>query len=405
MFSLSNLLRPHILTLTPYSSARDEYTGKEGVFLDANENPFGPTLGGPTLGGTPSDYNRYPDPHQGAIKQRLAPIKGVRPEQIFLGNGSDEPIDLLVRATCVPGRDQILIMPPTYGMYEVSATINDVAVVKVLLTPQFQIDLNAVRTALTDTTKLVWLCSPNNPSGNRLRSDDIRQIIEDAEHALVIVDEAYIDFSTDVSWTEELDQYPNLVVLQTFSKAWGLAGLRLGMCFASEELIGVLNKIKPPYNISAPTQALALEALNHEADKNAMVAEILAERAYLADELRALPTVQVVYPSDANFLLVQFKDAKATFAYLIEQQVIVRDRSNVKLCDGCLRITVGTRTENERLLTVLRQFHTRFRDAALTNLPLGTDVSTLGASTPDVSTDASDRPGDEATRPELVSNA
>ncbi|GAB3013470.1 histidinol-phosphate transaminase [Spirosoma pulveris] len=374
MFSLNNLLRPHILTLMPYSSARDEYTGKEGVFLDANENPLGST--------TTGNYNRYPDPHQWAIKQRLAPIKGVRPEQIFLGNGSDEPIDLLVRATCTPGVDSVLIMPPTYGMYEVSASINDVKITKVPLTPDFLVDTAAVLAAITDTTKLIWLCSPNNPSGNLLQPEAIRTILDAAKQALVIVDEAYIDFADTPSWTRELDNYPNLVVLQTFSKAWGLAALRLGMCFASEELIRVMNKIKPPYNISAPTQALALEALGNESEKNAMVAQILTERQSLADALRALPAVQVVHSSDANFLLVQFVDAKGTFEYLIGQQVIVRDRSNVKLCDGCLRISVGTSTENERLMAVLRQMPDVLPS---TNLPLGT--------------------GDEATKPELVSNA
>ncbi|ADB37840.1 histidinol-phosphate transaminase [Spirosoma linguale] len=374
MFSLNNLLRPHILTLMPYSSARDEYTGKEGVFLDANENPLGSTTSG--------NYNRYPDPHQWAIKQRLAPIKGVRPEHIFLGNGSDEPIDLLVRATCTPGTDSILIMPPTYGMYEVSASINDVKVTKVPLTADFLVDTDAVLAAITDTTKLIWLCSPNNPSGNLLQPEAIRTILNAAQQSLVIVDEAYIDFADVPSWTSELDNYPNLVVLQTFSKAWGLAALRLGMCFASEELIRIMNKIKPPYNISAPTQALALEALGNESGKNDMVAQILTERQSLADELRALPTVQVVHPSDANFLLVQFADAKGTFEYLIEQQVIVRDRSNVKLCDGCLRISVGTSTENERLMAVLRQMPDV---PPSTNLPLGT--------------------GDDATKPELVSNA
>ncbi|AQG78656.1 histidinol-phosphate transaminase [Spirosoma montaniterrae] len=400
MFQLKNLLRPHILTLTPYSSARDEYTGTEGVFLDANENPYGPTLGGPTLGGSTTaevHFNRYPDPHQWAIKQRLAPIKGVRPEQIFLGNGSDEPIDLLIRATCIPGvdspgvdspgvdspgHDSILIMPPTYGMYEVSATINDVAITKIPLTADFQVDLPAVLAGITETTKIVWLCSPNNPSGNRLRADDIRTVLETATQSLVVVDEAYIDFSPDKSWTSELDRYPNLVVLQTFSKAWGLAGLRLGMCFASEELIAVLNKIKPPYNISAPTQTLALEALTREADKNAMVAEIQTERGYLAEHLQLLPDVQLIYPSDANFLLVRFADAQATFEYLIREQVIVRDRSRVKHCDGCLRISVGTRAENERLLEVLRQQH---ENTATPRLPLGN--------------------GQQATKPELVSNA
>ncbi|GAB3640222.1 histidinol-phosphate transaminase [Spirosoma arcticum] len=380
MFQLTQLLRPHILTLTPYSSARDEYTGTEGVFLDANENPLGSTS-------SEGDFSRYPDPHQWAIKQRLAPIKGVRAKQIFLGNGSDEPIDLLVRATCTPGTDsessdRILIMPPTYGMYEVSATINDVAVTKVPLTPDFQVDVPAVLAAISETTKLIWLCSPNNPSGNRLHDDAIRTILQAADHSLVIVDEAYIDFSDAPSWTSELDNYPNLVVLQTFSKAWGLAGLRLGMCFASEELIQVMNKIKPPYNISAPTQALALEALDHETDKEIMVREILIERQLLADNLRTLPSVLAIHPSDANFLLVQFTDPDRTFHQLIAHQVIVRDRSKVTGCAGCLRITVGTQAENNRLLDVLKH-----PDNASTpmDLPLGT--------------------GESATKPELVSNA
>lgn len=349
-FELADLLRPHILTLTPYSSARDEYTGKEGVFLDANENPLGSTT-------TTGTYNRYPDPYQTAIKERLAPIKGVRPGQIFLGNGSDEPIDLLIRATCRPGQtDSVLLMPPTYGMYEVSANINDVRLIKVPLTPDFELDVPAVLSAIEPTTKIIWICSPNNPSGNRLDANAIRQVIEAATHSLVVVDEAYIDFAEGASWTTELDRYPNLVVLQTFSKAWGLAALRLGMCFASEELIQVLNKIKPPYNISAPTQALALEALDHLAAKNEMVEQILAERTVLANQLHTLPIVQQVYPSDANFLLVRFDDPKAVFKYLIGEQVIVRDRSKVRLCEGCLRISVGTRTENEVLLARLQQY-------------------------------------------------
>jgi histidinol-phosphate aminotransferase len=394
-FSLTSILRPHILNLTPYSSARDEYTGTEGVFLDANENPLGPAfreLMPDHLKASARNVNRYPDPHQWAIKNRLAPIKGVRQEQIFLGNGSDEPIDLLVRATCTPGRyagaaDEILIMPPTYGMYEVSARINDVVVTKVPLTPEFQVDLPAVLAAINNKTKLIWLCSPNNPSGNRLQTDAIQAILEAASHSLVIVDEAYSDFSEEPSWTGKLDSYPNLVVLQTFSKAWGMAGLRLGMCFASEELIRVLNRIKPPYNISAPSQALALEALEHEADKDEMVREILSERQFLTHNLRTLPSVLVIHPSDANFLLVQFTDASRTFAQLIEHKVIVRDRSNVTRCAGCLRITVGTRAENERLLDVLK----RIADspdadiASLKALPVGT--------------------GDSATKTEFVSNA
>lgn len=375
-FNLQTILRPHILTISPYSSARDEYTGKEGVFLDANENPVGSTT-------ETGSYNRYPDPHQWAIKQKLAPLKGVRPAQIFLGNGSDEPIDLLVRATCVPGgTDSMLIMPPTYGMYEVSAAINDVRVIKIPLTSEFQVDTHAVLAAMNESTKLIWLCSPNNPSGNLVQTDAIEQILTAATHSLVIVDEAYIDFADTPSWTEKLDEYPNLVVLQTFSKAWGLAALRLGMCFASEELIGILNKIKPPYNISAPTQALALDALNHEAEKQAMVRQILAERQFLAQNLRSLPSVQVIHPSDANFLLVQFAQAKVVFEHLIDQQVIVRDRSRVILCDNCLRISVGTRMENERLLAVLRHMDTQ---PVSDILPLGT--------------------GEDATKPELVSNA
>ncbi len=393
MFNLQTILRPHIQSLTPYSSARDEYTGKEGVFLDANENPFGPTLGGLAFRGSTTvidAYNRYPDPHQWAIKEKLGPIKGVRPTQIFLGNGSDEPIDLLVRATCTPGKDNILIMPPTYGMYEVSAAVNDVPVIKVPLTTDFQVDTDAVLAAITERTKLIWLCSPNNPSGNLLQTSAIQTILEAATQSLVIVDEAYIDFANTPSWTGKLADYPNLVVLQTFSKAWGLAGLRLGMCFASVELIQILNKIKPPYNISAPTQALALEALDYEAEKSDMVRRILDERQYLAENLRTLPGVQVVHPSDANFLLVQFgtdggdttSEAKTVFEHLIEQQVIVRDRSKVTLCAGCLRISVGTRVENERLLAVLKHMNNA---PVTTDLPLGT--------------------GDEATKPELVSNA
>ncbi|MEZ0610389.1 histidinol-phosphate transaminase [Fibrella sp. WM1] len=346
---LASVLRPHIATLTPYSSARDEYTGTEGVFLDANENALGSTT-------SSGQYNRYPDPHQTAIKAKLAPLKGVQPNQIFLGNGSDEPIDLLVRATCRPGIDNIVLLPPTYGMYEVSARLNDVAVRKVSLTPDYQLDLPAVLSAIDAQTKLVWICSPNNPTGNLIDPDTIRQVLDAAKTALVVVDEAYIDFAGPgyTSWTAQLGTYPNLVVLQTFSKAWGLAALRLGMCFASPELIGVLNVIKPPYNISAPTQALALDALDHVAAKDQMVADTLTEREHLADQLGTLPNVQHIFPSDANFLLVRFDDADAVFEQLIEQKVIVRNRSSVTRCEGCLRITVGSPAENARLLDVLQ---------------------------------------------------
>ncbi len=374
MFSLQSLLRPHLLTLTPYSSARDEYTGKVGVFLDANENALGSALSRGALDGA-TLYSRYPDPHQLAIKERLAPLKGVRPEQIFLGNGSDEPIDLLIRAFCEPIQtwsglarpglagpvhDRILILPPTYGMYEVSATVNNVGITRVPLTPSFQVDLPAVLAAMQPTDdqpdpKLVWICSPNNPSGNLIDPSAIRAILDAATQSLVVVDEAYIDFAEAPSWVAQLDAYPNLVVLQTFSKAWGLAALRLGMCFGSAELVALLNKIKPPYNISAPTQQLALNALGQVTLKNAFVATLNTERQFLAEQLAALPQVQQIYPSDANFLLVRFQNAQATFEQLIQQQVIVRDRSRVQRCAGCLRITVGTRTENERLLAVLAE--------------------------------------------------
>ncbi len=355
-FDLTKILRPHILNLVPYSSARDEYTGKEGIFLDANENPYQSANG--------QHWNRYPDPYQWAIKEKLAPIKGVKPAQIFLGNGSDEPIDLLVRATCTPREDNMLLMPPTYGMYQVSADINDVSVVKVPLTPDFQIDTEKVLSAVTPRTKIVWICSPNNPSGNLMQKDAILAILNQFS-GLVVVDEAYIDFAeaetqfpekSGSSFLSELDRYPNLVVLQTFSKAWGLASLRLGMCFASEQIIRVLNKIKPPYNLSGATQQLLLEALDYVETKNQLVRDILAERERLRTNLATLPLVKKIYPSDANFLLVEFDDAAAVMQYLIDGKIIVRDRSKVILCEGCLRITVGTAEENNTLLQTLKSF-------------------------------------------------
>jgi histidinol-phosphate aminotransferase len=350
MFELRSLLRPHLLTLTPYSSARDEYTGTEGVFLDANENP----LGSVTDASTPP-VNRYPDPYQSAIKHKLAPIKGVRPGQIFLGNGSDEAIDLLVRAFCVPGQDNVVILPPTYGMYEVAANVNDVAVRKVPLTPDYQLDAEAVLAAADARTKLIWLCSPNNPTGNVLDRAALRRVVEQAP-GLVVVDEAYIDFAPDTTLLPELDRYPNLVVIQTFSKAWGLAGLRVGMAFGSEELIGVLNKIKPPYNLNLLTQQYVLKALDHVTKKDEYVAELTRNREVLAGELRELPMVEAVFPSDSNQLLVRFDDAAAVFAYLLSNKIIVRDRSKVTLCERSLRISVGTQSENAELLAALRAF-------------------------------------------------
>lgn len=347
MFDLEKLIRPHILNLTPYSSARDEYTGQVGVFLDANENPLGSVL--------PENYNRYPDPHHRAIKEKLAPIKGVASDQIFLGNGSDEAIDLLIRATCVPARDSIIILPPTYGMYEVSASINDIALIKVPLTEDYQIDTQQVLANIQPSTKLIWVCSPNNPSGNLVKEEAIETLLKNFD-GLVVVDEAYIDFADTISWTQRLAEFPNLVVLQTFSKAWGLASLRLGMCFASPELIAILDKIKPPYNLGGPTQALLYEALDNETTKKDMVRQILLERANLGIQLGELSSVIKIHPSDANFLLVEFRDASATMTYLVDGKIIVRDRSKVMRCNNCLRITVGTAEENAVLVAALRKF-------------------------------------------------
>jgi histidinol-phosphate aminotransferase len=348
-FDLNAILRPHILTLTPYASARDEYEGTEGIFLDANENPIGSI--------TRQPYNRYPDPYQAAIKQKLAAIRHVRPNQIFLGNGSDEAIDLLIRATCTPREDEVILLPPTYGMYEVSAAINDVPVVRVPLTPDFGVDLPAVLGAVAahPRAKLIFFCSPNNPTGNRLRTEDILRVL-DVFPGLVVVDEAYIDFTGGASFVSRLDAYPNLVVLQTFSKAWGLASLRLGMAFASPAIIAILNKLKPPYNISGVTQQLVGESLDNLTSVEKMVGEILQQRDGLRDQLVEVPVVRHVYPSDANFMLVKVQDARAVYHFLVNRKIIVRDRSNVKLCEGCLRISVGTAEENRQLLTALREF-------------------------------------------------
>lgn len=345
-FDLNSLLRPHIAKLQPYTSARDEYTGKEGVFLDANENPFGSI--------TEQDFNRYPDPYQSALKEEIAQIKGVRPSQIFLGNGSDEAIDLLYRAFCNPGKDNVILLPPTYGMYEVSANINDVEIRKVALTPDFQLQPDQILAAADANSKILFICSPNNPSANKAKREDILFLLENFK-GLVVVDEAYIDFSDEPSFTNELDRFPNLLVMQTFSKAWGLASLRLGMAFASEELIRILNKIKPPYNISGLTQETVLAAIKDKAKVDRMIQAILAEREFLKGELEKLPFVQRIHPSHANFLLVQIPNANQVYDDLIEEKVIVRNRAKVLLCEDCLRITVGTREENKALLKALRK--------------------------------------------------
>ena len=343
-FLIHKFLRPHISSLTPYSSARDEYSGKEGIFLDANENPFGSI--------TAENFNRYPDPYQSALKKRISEIKKVSTDQIFLGNGSDEAIDLLIRAFCNPGKDNIIILPPTYGMYEVSAEINDVAIKKVNLTIDFQMQPQKILQEVDELTKIIFICSPNNPSGNPMVREDILKVLDGFE-GLVVVDEAYIDFSKKDSFTILLGRYPNLLVMQTFSKAWGLASLRLGMAFASPEIIKVLNRIKPPYNISGLTQETVLKALQNEYKMKEMVREILEERDFLESQLKDLEQVIRVYPSDSNFLLVKIPGARNVYNRLIYEKIIVRDRSKVVLCEDCLRITVGTHLENEKLLVAL----------------------------------------------------
>jgi histidinol-phosphate aminotransferase len=346
-FDLTILIRPNIRKLVPYSSARNEFKGSASIFLDANEN----SLGSPLI----KWYNRYPDPMQWELKKKLSTIKGIAPEHIFIGNGSDEPIDLLYRAFCEPGMDNVIVCPPTYGMYEVSANINNVTLKKVPLTAQFQLDLEGLEEAIDSHTRIIWICSPNNPTGNALYREDIEIIINNFS-GLVVIDEAYVNFSRYRSFIPDLADYPNLVVMQTLSKAWGLAALRIGMAFASKEIIEVFNKIKPPYNISEPTQELALQALDSMEDVNEMIRILVAERDQLALDLMKLPQVIQVYPSDANFLLVKMKDAKGLYLFLTEKGIVVRDRSSVMLCEDCLRITIGTPEENKRLLEAVASF-------------------------------------------------
>ena len=341
---IQNLVRPNIRRLTPYSSARSEFKGKAEVFLDANESPYD------------TGYNRYPDPLQWKLKQAISTLKGIAPEHIFLGNGSDEAIDLLLRIFCEPGADHIITLPPTYGMYRVSADISNVAVKEIPLRPGlFQPDTDAVLAAADAHSKLLFICSPNNPTGNSIRPELIRELAKGFP-GIVVVDEAYIDFSAQESAIRLLPEYPNLVVLQTFSKAWGMAGIRLGMAFASEEIIGYFNKVKPPYNINQLTQEAALKALDRQEAQEAQVQQLLGQRTLLQQYLGGLPFVERIYPSDANFLLVKVEDPTGIYNYLVDRGIIVRDRSRVTLCEGCLRITVGTPEENERLFRALVEF-------------------------------------------------
>ncbi len=345
-FNLDSITRDNVRKLVPYSSARDEFSGSNGVFLDANENPFN------------TGHNRYPDPHQKKLKEKIAEYKGIETKNIFLGNGSDEAIDLLFRAFCEPGKSNAIILPPTYGMYEVAANINDTAVKKVLLNNDFQPDLDGIMNAINKNTRLIFFCSPNNPTANSFQSELIEQVLE-IFNGIVVVDEAYIDFSFQKSFVSLINKYPNLVVLQTFSKAWGMASLRLGMAFADEKIINILSKIKPPYNINGVTQQIAIEALQKTEKTKNYISEIIKERVSLVSGFSTIKLIKHIYPSDANFILVKVDDAKSVYNYLVGENIVVRDRSKVELCEGCIRITVGTKEENNSLLNALKNYKQR----------------------------------------------
>ena len=344
MKPLEELTRKNIWSLAPYSSARNEYAGREArVFLDANENPYN------------QPYNRYPDPLQLELKAQLSKVKGVPADCIFLGNGSDEAIDLPYRCFCEPGKDNVVAIEPTYGMYKVCADINDVEYRPVLLDEHYQITADKLLAATDDHTKIIWLCTPNNPTGNCLNRDEVIKVIEQFE-GLVIVDEAYSDFASQRSLRFDLAKYPNLIVLNTMSKAWGCAAIRLGMAFASKEIIGLFNKVKYPYNVNLLTQQQALEALKRPIDVEEWVKVLLQERTRMMQAFIELPICEKVYPTEANFFLAKMNDATRIYNYLVDQGIIVRNRTRVQLCQNCLRITIGTKTENSELIAALRQY-------------------------------------------------
>ena len=344
MFSLEQLVRPNIWNLAPYSSARDEYSGKEAhVFLDANENPYN------------APYNRYPDPLQRDLKKELKKVKGMPEENIFLGNGSDEAIDLAYRVFCNPGVDNVVAIAPSYGMYKVCADINDVEYRPVLLDDHFQFSADKLLEACDAHTKIIWLCSPNNPTGNSLDRDEMLKVIDRFE-GIVIIDEAYIDFAQQLSMRKELLNHPNLIILQTMSKAWGSAAIRLGMAFASKDIVAIYNKVKYPYNVNQLTQTQALAALKDPFEVDKWVRILLDERKRLIQAFSELPFVETIYPTDANFFLTRVKDAQATYNYLVNEGIIVRNRSRVQLCQNCLRITIGSHSENNELIGALRKF-------------------------------------------------
>jgi histidinol-phosphate aminotransferase len=341
MKTLKELVRENIWKLKPYSCARDEFKGEAKAYLDANENPFN------TL------YNRYPDPLQWAVKEKIADIKYVKPSQIMLGVGSDEPIDLIFRVFCEPKIDNVVAINPTYGMYGVCADINNVEYRQVNLEADFSLNAEKVLAAADKNTKVIFLCSPNNPTGNLLNTTEIEKILKGFD-GIVVIDEAYIDFSDKASWISKLNKYPQMVILQTFSKAWGLAAARCGMAFASEEIISFFNKVKYPYNINILTQKLILEKLENIDIKENWVKEILSQRTLMIEELEQLSIVTHIYPTDANFVLVKVDDANLRYKQLVEKGIIVRNRNSVTLCENCLRITIGTAQDNKELLNALR---------------------------------------------------
>lgn len=346
-FDIQQLLRPHLRKFKAYSSARTEYTGADAIFLDANENPLGSASG--------QSVNRYPDPVQTQVKKEISRIKGLPKEQIFVGNGSDEAIDLLFRAFCEPGSDNVIVCPPTYGMYETSANLNNVALREVMLTTDYQLQVDKVLDAADAHTKMIFICNPNNPTGNLLHEEDIVRIVE-SFNGLVVIDEAYIDFAPADSWIGKLEKYPNVLVMQTLSKAWGMAGIRVGMAFASAEIIRILTAIKPPYNVSILAQEAALKALQNESGKLQMAQTIMEENVRLIAAFNELSYVKKVHPTHANFILVEVTEPNGLYKYLTEHNLVVRNRNTTPLCEGCVRISVGAPSENDELLKWMKAY-------------------------------------------------
>lgn len=346
-FDVEKLVRKNIQKLKPYSSARSEYRGNADVFLDANENAYGSPLA--------ENFNRYPDPLQWQLKQQISKIKGVLPQNIFIGNGSDEVIDLAFRIFCEPKKDNVIICPPTYGMYKVCANINDVEAREVLLTPDFQLDVEGILSVVDEHTKMIFICSPNNPTGNDLNRMDVELLLNNFQ-GVVLIDEAYINFSMQKTFISELTEYENLVVMQTLSKAWGLAGLRLGLAFASEIILDFFNKVKPPYNINQSSQQLAIKALENIQQVNETIRNIVEQRNWVHDELKLIKFIQIIYSSDANFILVKVDDADKLYQYLLMNRIIIRNRSKEPLCENCIRITIGTSEENQKLINALKNY-------------------------------------------------